>query len=186
MRDVISVIQSLHAYPFWAKVVLLGCLLIIGTVLFFARPEVTMDQKAKTDSAPNITITGDNAVVSSGQTGGVTARNVIVVQGATAAGARLVPLDSPTQQQQPDGTYLTTAKFLLESPFPVANLRLEVHGETITQMQFLPNRVGGVMIGNSGIRQGVAFTNLPNASGQYVLRVHSAKAEKFSLQYAVE
>src|SRR5256885_16126418 len=110
MRDILETMTNfipfLEPYPPWVKALVSGWFLlsaVMVVVLIFTRPEATMNQRdqqerSQTGPALNITVTGDNAVVSSNQSGGVTARNVIVIQTVTASGARLVLLDNPKQE----------------------------------------------------------------------------------------
>ena len=189
----LGAIAWLATSPSWepsiAILTLLATLIGVATMKTNPPGEETRESAGSSNpSSPSstINITGNNAVVSSNQSGGITAQTVLIQHGATTSGARLVLLDTPKQALQPDGRYLTTAPFMLETSFPVGNLKIEVHGETIQEMDFTPARTGAFISGHSGNRQGFSFPNIPNASGKYWLKVRSSKAEQFSVDYAVE
>lgn len=137
-------------------------------------------------STPPITINGDNAVVSTGQMGGITAQTVIINPPQISTQAKLLAVGGESIQQLKDGKYFTIFPVRLETPFPVSNLYIEVHGNTITQLEVAPERSGVFVTGNSGNRPGFSFTNIPNASGRYTLKIWSTQQEQFSIAYNAE
>ncbi len=141
--------------------------------------------KERGSSAPTVIVHGNNAVISQGQTGGITAQSVIISPAQSSRDATL-RIGTVKQEARPDGLFQTSGTFLVESPFPVANLYIEVHGQSIESLEVRPNRGGVFITGHSGKREGFAFTNIPNASGQYELRVVSKVAEQFTVNYDVE
>jgi hypothetical protein len=73
-----------------------------------------------------------------------------------------------------NGVYTTTALIEVDAPYPVANLYLEVRSPTLIAFDVVPQRVGGFQRGHTGKRESFHFTNIPNASGRYLLTVRSS------------
>lgn len=86
---------------------------------------------------------------------------------------------------QPDGdAFKTQFHLVIDSKHAIPNPRLTVSAPTIKKMNAGPERTGPVVIGWSGVRDGSAFTNLPNAHGTYLVTVICASPEKsFDVQY---
>lgn len=181
-------IAWLIATPSWEPLV---TTLLLVAALIGGHMKKDEPSKLEPDSTParpstTINVTGNNAVVSSNQSGGITAQTVIINPTVSALDARLVMVGTANQTARPDGSWMTTAHLRLETPFPVGNLRIEVHGESIQEIDVNPMRAGMFQTGHAGNRPGYSFTNIPNASGNYGLSIRSQRPETFRVIYAVQ
>ncbi len=71
----------------------------------------------------------------------------------------------------------------LEVPYPIPNLRVEAHGESVQQVSLSPRRGGVHFSGPAGKREGYAFTTLQNAIGNLQLKVMTRKPEKLDIRF---
>lgn len=74
----------------------------------------------------------------------------------------------------------------LEAQYPIPNLHVEAHGETVEEVSLSPRRTGIHISGHTGKRNGYAFTSLQNAIGNLVLKVITSKPEKLDIRFTVE
>lgn len=122
-------------------------------------------------------------VTSFNQSGGITAQNVTIsnTPPPTLQVTKEVLLNQPQ-----NGKYLTRVEFTLVTPYPIGNLYLEARAQTVEEIDCLPMRTGGWMTGHSGKRDGFAFTNIPNAYGNYQLDVITSQPDKIQVIYNFE
>lgn len=75
------------------------------------------------------------------------------------------------------------SEILLEviAPYPIKNLYLEAHADTILDLDTIPQRSGIDFTGHRGKRDGYAFTNIPNAHGSYKVVVVTQTKESVKL-----
>ena len=80
---------------------------------------------------------------------------------------------------RPDGQlFLTRYVLTVHSPYPPANLSIVVRAPSIQRLSLHPQRAGVAIFGSSGMRSGMAFTNLQNPSGVLHLDVVTATPER--------
>lgn len=139
-------------------------------------------QNISQQGSGNIAANVGDGVVSVNQQGGITAKKVIINQ---TPKPELVWRES-RQEALSTGKTQTTARLSVITPFPIGNLYLEVHGKTIEEMHLSPMRSGAFHTGNAGKRDGFAFTNVPQAFGDYQLIIISSEPEIFEVGTEVE
>jgi hypothetical protein len=121
--------------------------------------------------APNVV----HNVASHNQSGGITAHTV---NEAPKPELRCGPL---SHQRNPDGTYTITCAMDVISPYPPAELSLQVEAVGFVGLEVC-GRPGPHLHGPSGVRDGWGFTSVINPSGRYTLRV-IASEPKFGIAY---
>ena len=121
-------------------------------------------------------------VTSFNQSGGITAQNVTIsnTPPPTLQVTKEVLLNEPQ-----NGKYLTRVEFTIVTPYPIGNLYLEARAQTVEEIDCLPMRTGW-MTGHSGKRDGLAFTNIPNAYGNYQLDIITSQPDKIQVIYNFE
>lgn len=77
----------------------------------------------------------------------------------------------------------TKALLTIDSKTALKNLYLEARAPSIVSLEAGAQRTGMFMTGHTGKRDGFAFTNLPDAWGQYMLKILSQKPEKYEIIY---
>jgi hypothetical protein len=115
-------------------------------------------------------------VASHNQSGGIIAHTV---NQAPKPELRCGPL---LNRRNPDGTYTVTCTLDVISPYPPAELSLQVKAAGIVSIRVMANRSGINMIGHSGMRDGWGFTSVINPSGRYTLSVVAAEL-RFGIAY---
>jgi hypothetical protein len=113
-------------------------------------------------------------VISYNQSGGITARDV-TINTAPEPGLEMVEHFS---NQRVNERFHSRVELIVESPYPPAGLYVAVHAASIIEIEVVPQRSGGVMVGHSGVRDGCAFTNLIQPSGRYHVDIYTFDAER--------
>lgn len=135
------------------------------------------------------TVAGDtNNNTVNGTNNGFVGQNYgnITINPGTDSSHTTLRAENVNQERVEDGSFLTTAVFILDTPFPVGNLYIEVHGRSISGLEVSPMRSGISITGMSANRGGYSFTNIQNAFGRYAVRITSKKAEQFQVDYKPE
>lgn len=122
-------------------------------------------------------------VISFNQSGGITAQNVTI---SNAPPPTLQITKEVLLNQPQNGKYLTRVEFTLVTPYPIGNLYFEARAQTIEEVDCLPMRTGAWIGGHSGKRDGFAFTNIPNAFGNYQLDIITNQPDKIQVIYNFE
>lgn len=142
-----------------------------------------VEQKSEGSNSPNITQNGENNVVQLGNNNQAT-----IIAGIPEGRCEVSALSNnvPAGEVFKSEIRLT----VLPARLIVPNLYIEAQAATIVRapdglrspIEIVPENGGGLVItGNSGIRNGYAFINMPNASGSYRLTVYSTKMETFTI-----
>jgi hypothetical protein len=97
-------------------------------------------------------------IVSHHQSGGITAHTV---NQAPEPELRCGPL---ANRRNPEGTYTVRCTLDVISPYPPAELSLQVEAVGLVSLDVTPDRAGPNMIGHSGVRGGWGFTSVINLS----------------------
>ena len=84
-----------------------------------------------------------------------------------------------------EGYYIVTRPLRIVSPYPVNNFHVEVHGTRVRDLQVMPHRAGIQIVGRSGVRDTFAFTNIPQAYGNYTLSV-AADSPEVDIRYGFD
>jgi hypothetical protein len=115
-------------------------------------------------------------ITSHNQSGGITA---YTVNQAPKPELWCGPLGN---RRNPDGTYTVTCTLDVISPYPPAELSLQIEAVGIVSIDVVPNRPGLNMLGHSGMRDGWGFTSVINPSGRYTLSVVAVEP-RFGIAY---
>ena len=155
----------------------------------FAKIIQDLAEKAKYSSSQsgvgNISIQGNSNILTQHQSGGITANNVVINNISTNP-TPMLKIKQIFINQFREGKYHSRFELSLISPYPVGNLYVGVRAPEIEEMEVAPMRSTGFITGLEDNRDGYAFTNLPNAYGDYSLIIISEKPEKFVIEYNIE
>ena len=77
--------------------------------------------------------------------------------------------------------YVTLLRGRLKTPYPVANLRVEAHGETVEEMEF--TGTGIYVLRDRGKREGCVFATWQDAIGNVELKIISREAGKLHIRF---
>ena len=119
---------------------------------------------------------GRTQLTSHNQSGGITAHTVNQAPEPELRCGQLV------NQRNADGSYTVTCTLDVISPYPPAELRLQVEAAGLVSLDVNSHRTGTSMIGHSGMRDGWGFTSVISPSGRYTLSVIAAEP-KFGIAY---
>ncbi len=150
-------------------------------------PHATHPQKAKKENKEmkeeaKPTIIAPNSVISVNQQGGITAHTVNINEFPEPKfDMKLISANVPQ-----NNLFETKVLLTIESKTALKNLYLEARAPSVVSLDAGPQRTGGFMTGHTGKRDGFAFTNLPDAWGQYMLVLLSQKPEKYEIIYNYE
>lgn len=118
-------------------------------------------------------------VTSYNQSGGITAQNVVINNISSIPQPIIqVNLENSFVNRSHNGKYISNIFFSLNSPYAIGNLYLEVRAKTIESMECSPRKGGAWIEGMSGKRDGLIFTNLQNAFGEYVILIVTSEADE--------
>ena len=81
------------------------------------------------------------------------------------------------------GKYVTLLRGKLKTPYPVSNLRIEAHGETVEEIKF---EDGIYRLSDRGKSEGYVFATWQNATGNLRLNIVSSKPEKLNIHFVVQ
>ena len=121
-------------------------------------------------------------MVSQNQSGGITAGTVNI----NAAPEPELESSVVFENRPVAEGYHTRAELVVDSPYPPANLRLIVHAPTILRIQLRPQRTGVAMYGHSGLRPGLAFTNLKQPEGRLSLDIFTREPERCEVEWSFD
>jgi hypothetical protein len=113
-------------------------------------------------------------VISNNQQGGITAATVNV----TAVPEPSLAIQQEFMNHPENAEFHSRAELVLDAPYPVGNLYIEVRARSIKRIELASKRAGVVLTGHSGIRDGWAFTNVPNAHGKFQLDIFTTEPEQ--------
>jgi len=82
-----------------------------------------------------------------------------------------------------DGKYVTILSGKLKTPYPIPNLRIEAHGETIEEIKF---QNGFYYLSDRGKPEGYVFATWQDATGNLKLKIISSKPEKLDIRFIVQ
>ena len=86
------------------------------------------------------------------------------------------------KDMEPFGEHFVTDILLtLETKVAINNLYVRVDSPTIVSLEVAAQRVGAQINGHSGVREGWAFDNVPQASGSYVIHFITKQKEKYKV-----
>lgn len=91
-----------------------------------------------------------------------------------------------TRFSESDSIYVSEYELFIDSKIPVTNLYLEASAKTIIDFEVGPYRSGVFMLGHSGKRESLIFTNIPNAIGKYHCIVKTKYKERPKISYDYE
>ena len=80
--------------------------------------------------------------------------------------------------------YVTLLRGRLKAPFPIPNLRVEAHGETVEEINF--TGTGIYVLSDRGKHEGYVFATWQDAIGNLELRILSRQAGKIHIRFAVQ
>jgi hypothetical protein len=81
-------------------------------------------------------------------------------------------------------SYVTLLRGRLTAPYPIPNLRIEAHGETVEDLQF--TGTGIYELSDRGKNQGYVFATWQDAIGNLELKIISRQAGKLDIRFAVQ
>ncbi len=79
--------------------------------------------------------------------------------------------------------YVTTIDLVIESVYPLSNLYLAAFAPTIIKMTVSPCRTGMFCTGHSGVRDGMAFTNIPNFKGNLQVKILTRENDQIKITF---
>ena len=118
----------------------------------------------------------DIHVTSYGQQGGITA-GIINIQTETQPRSGL----SESTHRETDAGHVYEAVLTIDTRYPIPQLGVIAHANSIQSLEVIPQAVGGFMYGHTGKREGYHFTTLQNAAGKYTIRVTTAEPEQVKI-----
>ena len=144
-------------------------LLTVG-LIWFAFPRA----EAQGPAAPQVTITGGDNVVSVGQVGGITAREVTINNPATRPEFRVLGRKDVTNS---DGTHTVSIIGAVASPIAPGLLSLQIHASGMRDANVMAAPVGGISMTNlRNVRKepGLYSAEIPSPRGEYIITVVTA------------
>jgi len=81
-------------------------------------------------------------------------------------------------------SYVTLLRGRLTAPYPIPNLRVEAHGETVEELQF--TGTGIYALSDRGKHEGCVFATWQDAIGNLELKIISRQAGKLHVRFAVQ
>jgi hypothetical protein len=92
---------------------------------------------------------------------------------------------SPVYVNKPQGDkYVTLLRGRLKAPYPVPNLRVEAHGNTVEEINFTGTRL--YVLSDRGKHEGYVFATWQDAIGNLELNIVSRQAGKLHISFAVQ
>ncbi len=158
-------------WKLWA--VFSSVLTVVASVIGILDPFGLIPGRGKVSDKPNVSVTSHN------QSGGITAGTVNI----NAAPEPKLNAQVLLENQQSGSEFLSRYALTIDSPYPPANLYIVVSAPTIKRIDLVPQRSGMVIGGHSGVRPGMAFTNLQNPYGLLHLNVITSQPEKLSIEW---
>jgi hypothetical protein len=122
-----------------------------------------------------VNIGGGGNTVTFGQSGG---QNVI----NQAPKPDLKTLNNDIRQN-PDGSQTVLILTEVVAPYPPGSLLIKAAAPHILDLDVIPQRTGMSINGQSGKRDGYAFTTLMSPFGKYMINVRTSKPEAVSVEY---
>lgn len=144
-----------------------GIFILIAAVVAGVFQAISAEiQHRKSGQKPltTLNIQGNKPIVSVNQQGGVTAERVIVNQGIPKPEFSLKEIITGKEE---GGLYKAEYELEVKTVIPIPRLRLEARSPSIVGMEVVPQRVGVMMAGHSGVRTGYAFDTLYDVYGTY-------------------
>lgn len=83
-----------------------------------------------------------------------------------------------------DDKYVTLLRGRLKAPYPVPNLRVEAHGDTVEEIEF--TGTGIYVLSDRGKREGYVFATWQDAIGNLELKIVSRQPGKLHIRFAVQ
>ena len=120
----------------------------------------------------------DIHVKSYGQKGGITA-GIVNIQTETQP---TIDLSESTHRETNEG-HLYETVLTIETRYPIPQLGVVAHANSIQSLEVVPQAVGMFMVGHAGKREGYHFTTLQNAAGKYTIRVTTAEPEQVRIDF---
>jgi hypothetical protein len=94
---------------------------------------------------------------------------------------------SPVYVNKPQGDkYVTLLRGRLKAPYPVPKLRVEVHGETVEEVDLCPPGSAVYVAGPPGKGEGYVFNTLHNAIGNLELKIVSRQPGKLNIRFSTQ
>jgi len=91
----------------------------------------------------------------------------------------------PVYVNQPEGErYVTLLRGKLKAPYPLPNLRIEAHGETVEEIEF--TGTGIYELSDRGKHEGYVFATWQDAIGGLELKIVSRKPGKLDIRFRVQ
>ena len=143
--------------------------ILTAGLIWFALPMA--QAQAPPSAVPRVTITGGNNVVSVGQIGGITAREVTINNPPVRPQFRIL---GKTDVTNPDGTHTVTITGTVASPITPGLLFLQIHAAGMRNASVMAAPVDGVsMTGLRNVRRlpGLYSAEIPSPHGNYIITV---------------
>lgn len=146
------------------------------------RASFSSTKDAPAATPPPVNITGGDNVVSVGQIGGITAREVTVINPPTVPELRIL---SREDINNPDGSHTVILRTQVASPITPGLLIIQIQADgMIKDVHILPPAVGGVSTINlRNVRRGsnYYYAEIPSPRGEYDIAITTAQRSNISL-----
>jgi len=80
--------------------------------------------------------------------------------------------------------YVTLLRGKLKAPYPVPNLRVEAHGETVDEIKFAGTRI--YVLSDRGKREGYVFATWQDAIGTVELKILTRQPGKLHISFTIQ
>lgn len=172
--------QRFKRLTFWNKLCAFGAVCSIlgfGAWLLFRDSGTKAD--VDVDRSPNAKV--QTAVGSPGAT------QIIADQVTVRVSPKLqrtLTMETVYVNKSQGGRYVTLLRGKLKAPYPVPNLRVEAHGETVEKIEFTGTRV--YALSDRGKREGYVFATWQDAIGNLELKIVSSQPGELNIRFAVQ
>ncbi len=170
--------QRFKKLTFWNKIGAVGaiCSILAIAWLLFPSPETTV--KVDVQNSPDAKV---QTAVNSPYTTQIMTENLTIKLQPQLE--RKLTINAVYVNRPQDGKYVTLLRGKLKTPYPIPNLRIEAHSETVEEINF---QAGIYYLSDRGKSEGYVFATWQNAAGSLELNIVSSKPEKLDIRFIVQ
>jgi len=170
--------QRFKKLTFWNKIGTVGAICSILAVMWFLFPSKEASIKVDVQDSPDTKI--QTAVNSPNITQIMTENLTIKLQPQLE---RKLTINAVYVNKPQDDKYVTLLRGKLKTPYPIPNLRIEAHSETVEEINF---QTGIYYLSDRGKSESYVFATWQNATGNLELNIVSSKPEKLDIRFIVQ
>jgi len=170
--------QRFKKLTFWNKIGTVGAICSILAVMWLLFPSPETSVKLDIQDSPDAKV---QTAVNSSNTTQIMTENVTI--NLPPQLERKLTINAMYINKPQDGKYVTLLRGKLKTLYPVSNLRIEAHGETVEEIEF---KDGIYQLSDRGKSEGYVFATWRNATGNLGLNIVSSKPEKPNIRFIVQ